>query len=310
MKKLLLAFVAVIVMVSCSKNEITDVSGNNDAIKFGAAVGNNSIGRAAVSTFGVIDLVGLKASADGFAVSTSGLGAEMNALPVTHNGTSWTYTGDYYWPINPAVNVSFTAYAPAGLAAASLSGTGLTVTSFTPSTTIANQVDILYAPPANFSRNTSGAAGVALTFNHILTQVVFAVNTDIPSASSPKIVSIVLTIPKGTGTYSGGTWTTTTGSQSYTLFNNNTISSTAIYSTPILMLPQTLASGTNAVVTFSVNGSTTSSTVDLSSLTTVTSWTAGTKVTYDISFNAADLKIKFADPTVSTWTNAFDGWVY
>lgn len=295
-------------MASCSSDEIINDTQNN-AVKFSAVIGNHN---RAVSTTGLIDLTALKASTDGFAVSTSGLGTggEMSNVAVKYSGSVWSYTGDYFWPISISQNVTFTAYAPAGATGVTLSGTGVTVSNFIPASTPSSQIDLIYAAPSSFNRNGSGASGVALTFNHLLTQVVFAVTTDIPAADNPTIVSIVLSIPNGSGAYNGTAWTASASPQSYTVFSSNALSSTAVTSTPLLMIPQTLPSGTNAAVTFSVKGVSTTSTMDLSTLSVVKSWSAGTKVTYSILFNNADLKIKFADPTVSTWTNASDGFQY
>lgn len=305
MKKYLYAIAAITVMASCSKEETVERIDQRE-IKFTSAVGNNTR-----ATTGMIDINVLKSSTEGFAVCTNGLGAsdEMNNVAVTFNGTAWTYSGDHFWPINSSQNVSFTAYAPAGIANVSLSSSGLTATDFVPAATIGSQIDLLYAAPSNFNRLGS-SSGVALTFNHILTQVVFSVITDIPVADNPKIVSIVLNTPQNKGSYNGTTWTAAASPQGYTLFNNTAIGSVATTSTPLLLIPQTLPANTNATITLNVNGASSSHTVDLSTLTTVTSWQPGTKVTYNILFNNSDLKIKFTDPTISSWTNTSDGIIY
>lgn len=306
MKKHLLTMAAMTLLAACSKSDVQEET-INSPIKFSAVVGNNS-----KATTGLIDLTALKASTDGFAVSTSGLGSgsEMNNVVVKYSGSAWGYTGDYFWPINSSQTVNFTAYAPAGTTNVALTSAGLTATNFVPSATVGSQIDLIYAPPSAFTRAGSGVSGVALNFNHLLTQVVFSVSTDIPVSDAPQITSIVLSVPNNKGNFDGTNWTVSAQSQSYTLFNNTALSSTPVTSIPLLLLPQTLPTGTNATVTFSVNGSTSSNTVDLSSLTTVTSWAKGTKVTYNISFNNTDLKIKFTDPTISNWTNSSDGIIY
>lgn len=305
MKNILIAVSVIALMASCSKNEITGEE-TSSPIKFTSVVGNNT-----KATTGIIDLAALKASTDGYAVCTNGLGAgdEMDNVAVKYNGSSWEYTGHYFWPLNYIENVSFTAYAPAGTANVALTSTGLTATNFIPAATVGSQIDLLYAPPANFNRLGS-SSGVSLTFNHILTQVVFAVSTDIPSTDLPKITSIVLNVPQNKGSYNGTAWTAASNPQSYTLFNNNTLSSTAITSTPLLLIPQTITVGMSVTVTLSINGTTNFSTTDLSTLLTVSSWQPGTKVTYNVFFSNADLKVVFADPTITTWTNATDGIIY
>jgi len=309
MKKFIpLAVLAVIFMASCSEDEVITESGNDTtAIRFTSVVNNNSTR----ATVGLIDLAALKTSTDGFAVSTNGLGTgqEMNNLVVKYN-TAWGYTGDYYWPISSTQNVSFAAYAPAGTANVALTSSGLTATNFVPSSTVGSQIDLLYAAPANFTRSVSGASGVALTFNHILSQVVFSVTTDIPTTNVPKIESIVLTVPNNQGNYNGTAWTAAANSHAYTLFSSTAASSTAVTSTPLLLVPQASLTGITAAVTFSVNGASSTNTVSLSTLTTVTSWQPGAKITYNVTFNSADLKVKFTDPTISVWTNTSDSILY
>lgn len=302
MKKIIFAAIAITAMVSCSKNEITQ-DANNTKIDFTTVVGNTR------ATVGLIDLAALKASTDGFAVCTNGLGGEMNNVAVTYNAGAWGYTEDYYWPLNASQNVSFTAYAPAGTSNVTLTGTGLTATDFVPAATVGSQIDLVYAAPASFNRTTSGN-GVVLTFNHILTQVVFSVTTDIPQANSPKIAKIELVVPQNKGSYNGTAWTAASGSQTYTLFNNDAVGTTAVTSTPLLLIPQTLIPGTTANITFNVDGAPSVGSTDLSSLSNVKTWDAGTKVTYNISFNNSDLKIKFSDPTILNWNNTSDGIIY
>lgn len=291
-------------MASCSKDESNSINEKQN-IRFVTLIGNNSR-----TTTGLLDLAALKTSTDGFAVCTDGLGSpEMDNVVVTYSGSTWTYTNDYYWPVNPSATVSFTAYAPAGTTDVTLSSSGLTATDFISASTVGSQIDLLYAAPANFNRQGS-SSGVALTFNHILTQVLFSIITDIPSGDTPLISSIILTVPQNKGSYSNATWTPASASQSYTLFNNNALSSTPVVSTPLLLIPQTLPAGTTANITLSVNGHTSSHLVDLSTLSSVTTWGQGSKVTYNIAFQYSDLKVKFTDPTISNWSNASDGVIY
>lgn len=287
MKKIILFAAALAILASCSKTENDGASAPDGKISFNTRVALN--GSRAVSTFGPLGLTALHNSADGFAVSTNGLGtgAEMNNVVVKYSTATslWSYTGDYFWPISASQNVNFTAYAPAGADGVIMTGTGISVAAFTPAATPANQIDLIYAAPAAFNRNGSGAGGVALTFVHTLTQVLFSVSTDIAAGDSPVINSIAVTIPTGTGAYNGTAWTASGASRTYTVFNNNALSGTAVTSTSLLMIPQTLAVGTNAVITFTVNGAQTTNTVDLSTLPVVKSWASGTRVTYGITFS-------------------------
>lgn len=274
---------------SCSKEQAIDSYDDEKRIKFNLEVDNYT---RAVSTFGPIDLTALKASLDGFAVSTSGLGVNMNNLAVKYSSSHWTYTGDYFWSINPSTNATFTAYAPAGTSNVTLAATGLTATNFIPGTTPSSQIDLIYAPPANFNRGTSGAGGVNLTFKHLLTQIIFSVTTDISASNNPKITSIILTAPRSKGSYSPSTdtWTSAANSVSYTVFSNNTISATPIVSAPLLMIPQaSIPTGTTAKVTINVNGTSRNKTISLRGLPTVTAWQNGYKVTYNVSIPKVDV---------------------
>lgn len=283
-------YVLIAVFVSsCSRDEIINDYSNEDRIEFNAGVENYT---RTASTFGPIDITALRNSSDGFAVSTSGLGVNMNNLVVKYDGSKWAYTGDYFWSINPSQSATFTAYAPAGTANVTLAATGLTATNFIPGTTPASQIDLIYASPASFSRGTSGKTGVNFTFRHLLTQIVFSVTSDISASNNPQITSIVLTVPRSKGSYnpSTGAWTAVANSVNYTVFNNNTISATPVVSAPLLMIPQSsIPNATSARITINVNGRSRSKNVSLRNLTTVTSWQSGYKVTYNVSIPKADV---------------------
>lgn len=270
----------VLLFISSCEKDKTHVP-ERSPITFDSDVSEPS--RLAVSTYGPITLARLKASTDGFAVSTNGLGSggEMAGLAVKYNSTAsaWQYTGNYYWPISPSQNVAFTAYAPAGLSGASLTSSGLILTNYIAPNNTNSQVDILYAPPTNYTRS---GGNVSLNFRHILTQIIFSVTTDIPSTSTPKIVSIQLCVNNGQGSFNGSTWSPSTYVSCYTVFNSNTISSTPVTSVPIFVIPQTIPGGTNAKVTVSTKKGTYFKVIDLSSLSTVKAWNQNTLVTYNV----------------------------
>ena len=280
-----------ILAVSCSKSEFEeDYPVNRTCITFNAAV-SDCVDQIARS--GLIDLPTLKSSSAGFTVSTNGLGTNMNNVVVKYNANAWSYIGDYYWPVNPAQNASFTAYAPAGTTGASLSSSGLTVTNFTPNTTIANQVDLIYAPPANFNQNTSGASGVSLGFKHILTQLAFTVKATGTGIlfNNPKVESLVLEVPRSRGSYNGSSWTPSSYTQSYTIFNNTSIGSTPVESAaPLLLVPHTLPNGTKIIANISYTwilwGQNETRTFELNQQSLKT-WSPGTKVTYNITINSS-----------------------
>lgn len=290
MKRTCIYLLTVLFIAACDKYEAEEFTQKQEPVRFNLKVDNYT---RAVSTFGPIDLTQLKASADGFSVVSSGLvGIDMNNVVVKYGSGKWNYTNDYFWPLNPTQNASFTAYAPAGTSGTSLTTSGLTVTNFIPAATPASQIDLIYAPPAVFNRGTSGTSGVNLTFKHLLTQVVFSVTTDISASNNPKIVDIALTAPRSRGSYSPttSTWTSSNQSVVYTVFNNNVISATPILSTPLLMIPQaTLPVGTKIQMVINVNNKQRMKSASLTSLPSVTSWQAGYKVTYNVLIAKADV---------------------
>lgn len=285
-------WIALFPALSCSRSDADiqqEITG--DTITFSIGIGDYT---RAVSTFGPINLNALHSSTDGFAVCTSGLGSssEMNNVAVTYNTSTrlWGYTGNYYWPSAAAQNVSFTAYAPAGTTGVTFTSAGLSISAFTPASTPASQIDLIYAAPANFNRRGSGTGGVVLTFTHLLTQVLFAVVTDIPSSSSPVINSVQLYVPHARGSYNGTSWNTTANPGTYTLFSKNAIGSVPIISTPLLLVPcGSIVKNTYVVINFTANGTIYSRLYDLSTLTNVTTWDQGKKITYTIQIKQADL---------------------
>lgn len=270
---------------SCTTSETEDEFVHN-AITFNSTIGDPTT--KAASTYGIIDLTALRASTDGFAVSTTGLGAstEMNNLVVKYASSLWSYSGDYFWPISPSQNVSFTAYAPAGATGVALTSSGLTATKFIPAASAANQIDLIYAAPANYNRGSSGSTGVPLAFKHVLTQVVFSATTLLPTLLNPTIVSMTLTVPHNSGSFNGTSWTSSSAPQTYTIFTNRVLGLTPIVSTPLLLIPQTLVSGTNVVISTSLSGILQGTqTVDLST-TSKNTWSIGKKITYNVTLSS------------------------
>lgn len=273
---LILLFVPLFLISACSKQETAD--GKEERIAFDSSVEDYT---RAVSTFGPITLSTLQGSADGFAVSTSGLGSNMNNLVVKYGSGKWSYTGDYFWPLNPNQNVSFTAYAPAGTPGVTMTSSGISVSGFTPASSPSSQIDLIYAKPANFNRTGAGTGGVALTFDHLLTQIVFSVTTQIVGLVT--LTSMELTVPNPTGSYNGVSWTNSGSTIKYTIPVDSPISVLPVVTSPVLMVPKgSIPAGTIATANYTVPllGALSIS-KDLSVLTSVKSWQPGYKVTYN-----------------------------
>lgn len=93
---------------------------------------------------------------------------------IVNNGSDWeNQSGVRYWP---ETAVDFYAHVNAGSAFIWSESSAPTVENFTPSTTVANQVDLLYAVKTKQSKKDTP---VELNFRHALSQIVFnAKNTN------------------------------------------------------------------------------------------------------------------------------------
>jgi len=117
----------------------------------------------------------------------------MVEVPVSYTDNTWAPAQNYYWPKNGSL--TFIAYAPAGKATAAATESGITFTDYEVSTTVADQVDLLFSERSyNKKRvdddvvgsgNTSGDftvtddpyKGVHLSFKHALSSIAFTVKT-------------------------------------------------------------------------------------------------------------------------------------
>lgn len=282
----LILVIALIWICSCTKND-SEREAFQEPIKFNTAIGD--YGTNSITQFGTpLDLAGLKASTAGMGVTTSGLTTNMNNLQVRFSSGAWTYTGTYNWPYSSTQPVTFTAFAPRGTSGFTLTASGLTASNYAPTTTVANQVDVLYAPPTTYTRAGSGAAGVSLTLNHIFTQVVVSVTTNVPANQNPRISSIQLRIPKGRGNFNGISWTPITSLRTYTLMGTTNLSIGSTYtSSPAFMIPlSSFVAGTQLRITKIVGGVTRTKVIELNT-SDVTSWQMGYKVLYSVNITTA-----------------------
>lgn len=121
-----------------------------------------------------------------FSVTAFETGAETNKyfgpLTYTSNGTAFTSADKKYWPKN--YNLDFYAYAPIadGTQIKLVKGDGsddansYKIFKVTPSTTVANQVDLVYAVTKGWGTYSTpahnGAAGVTINFRHAESKVI------------------------------------------------------------------------------------------------------------------------------------------
>lgn len=122
---------------------------------------------------------------------------------VTYTNNSGTYTSDtkYFWP---ASNLDFYAYAPtdgapATLATTNTSGNQITRTAYnvftiTPSSTLTEQADLVFANTNDKGKDDSSAGAIALNFRHAGAKIVLKVKNSQPNlkleVSGFKIVNV------------------------------------------------------------------------------------------------------------------------
>ena len=120
---------------------------------------------------------------------------------VTFTGAAGTYTsGDkYYWPANNGL-LDFYAWSPVSVSAGDSNYDGFTIT---PSTTVSEQIDLIYAVTKGWGKTTkSGSNGVTINFRHAESKIKFKVSNSNPNL---KITVGTVTIKnlRGTETF---TW--------------------------------------------------------------------------------------------------------
>jgi hypothetical protein len=241
----------------------------------------------------------------------------MYNTQVTRNGVSGSYTYTYnpkkYWPDNTSDMVRFFAYYPYngdGITLPAATDTGFPVLTYSPSTTVANQVDLMHvAAPAAVNNKIVGTA-VGLNFSHALTRVSFSVKKDVSLASNAVVVkSIRLSGIKSKGYLPlGFSWSLSTVATDTTSYTSSVTDGTLIptasqslntstyqllnsYNGYQLLLPQDVTSANKIYVTYILDGVTKSAEYNLPAAT----WSIGQSV-----------NLQFTLPTLlGTGTNCY-----
>ena len=234
-KNLFFLAVAAVAFAACSNDETVAVNeSQGEAISFIPVV--NNVTRAAN-----IDATALQSS--GFwvtAIHSVNSSTYINDQAFTWNSTSSTYgsTPKYYWPTEGTLD--FFAYAPTAVSNAQLTKTNYTTFVVTPSTTISEQIDFVYAntdsksktgayTPTGGTASTFGAAGVPLNFRHTGAKIVCKVqNTSSAMKFGVEGWKVGYLYPNGTFAFAD---TNTDGNNSTTLsFSQWTPGGTKAYS--------------------------------------------------------------------------------
>lgn len=179
MKKnnLLILAVAALGFAACSNDETTAVNeklAESNAISFRTFVGGQM--RAADQ-----DLDALKVSGKGFfvtAIHSVGTTTYFDNVQFKWDSGTSTFVSDkkYYWPASGTLD--FFAYAPTEVENDQLTRTDYKTFTVTPSTTVAEQVDLIYAntdgkaKTDTYSTGTYGSLGVPLNFRHTGSKIV------------------------------------------------------------------------------------------------------------------------------------------
>lgn len=164
MKKNLFFLAAVaLTFAACSNDEVVEVN-QGEAISFRPLTTN--LTRAADASF---------ATSTSFKVTAFEAGSTSNAYFTNEvftatTGTTFTSTDKHYWP--NTYNLDFFAWQPSSLSATTDNYTGFVIT---PSTTVSEQIDFVYAVTRGWGRCTGythdGAAGVTINFRHAESKV-------------------------------------------------------------------------------------------------------------------------------------------
>ena len=154
-KRLFFLPMVAIMMAACSSNETIEVNENKgDLISFRPIV--KGVTRAAdVNTDNLASFV-VNAKQSGGSTSYFDNGV------FNKSGSVFVSESKYYWPASGPLD--FYAYSPSGNAQVNYSG--YKTFTVTPSTTIADQVDFVFAATMNKSKEDYGASGVPLNFRH------------------------------------------------------------------------------------------------------------------------------------------------
>lgn len=189
MKKIVLAALAMVAMVACSKEET--VGSYQEAIGFNNAFVENSTRSEFDPSYTTESLQDPGFEVHGYVTVDNSTAKLFDATKVS--GAGWTYEGTQYW-ISGA-NYDFYAIAPAS---------GATVTSSAASTTLeftnTGKVDLLYDEVVDRVGANSGNAKVAFTFRHLLSKVKFSFTNKYDATNSTiRVRNITITDAHSTG---------------------------------------------------------------------------------------------------------------
>lgn len=267
-------------------------------------------------SLGVNDFHNVQKATRGVEMTTSSFYSSFGVTAYTHTGdwvastsnspyvdnleatnTNGTYMlNSHYWP-GSTKNVSFFAYAPYNCSGARINTSGTPTISYKVPSEAVNQNDLLIASTKNIGGN--GQSSVSLQFSHALCGVKFAVG-NMNGVTKIDKIEISGVNDSGTIAIDGTSWTSVSGSATYTLKLNKNVSdisnidiTTTADNNILFLMPQTVPSGAKLTVT--VDG------VDYSMSIANNDYPKGGMVTYKLSTTKINGTYEFnITPTTST----------
>lgn len=159
-RKCILGLSGLMVLGACTNDEVIDVK-QTGSIDLRPLIENSTRATATtVANLGSFKVDVLKGTETYGAMTVTG----------SDNGTKWTTSPLTYWPSNASQQLDFYAYAPTTTTGVTINGTDKKITSYTPSTTVADQKDLVIAYNTG-TKTANEASGVPLLFKHALSQI-------------------------------------------------------------------------------------------------------------------------------------------
>ena len=169
-KRLFFLPMVAIMMAACSSNETIEVNENKgDLISFRPIV--KGVTRAADAD---LSSDGKSFNVEAFNTGTA-TSPYFSNVTFTNSGGTFTSATKYYWPTN---NLDFYAYSP--ISSSQFAKTDYKTFTITPSNTVSEQVDFIYANTKNKGKGTSGEV-TTLNFRHAGAKIAVKVKNSAPN---------------------------------------------------------------------------------------------------------------------------------
>lgn len=298
MKKILLAAVATLAMVSCSQNEIDGIdNGKQDGrkeIKFGYSPVTRStvLNTANFKHF----IINAYAGSDGSTNFTPS-DAQIIANGGFSENNGWTADGDkkYYWPVSGYAH--FFGHNSVLQDAAVYDATTYPSITYTVAKTIKDQEDLLVAK----SIHTKKVESLTLKFTHALSQVAFKLKGDDSDLTyTVSKITIKDVCDKNSYDYSTELWGTAEGNATYDLIPTDNVEVKGTTETDFadkdgiaILMPQSVTNK-EIEITYAAKYTTGNAGVAVNSPATVKldgTWAKGKKTTYTLELSAAKIDV-------------------